>query len=327
MVKSRIHFLLPIALAIVIPGLGIYANTRAGKPIIDSLGLLLGWVIASVLLYALWFAHQRTWKLHDLNKILWPLFVMLVFAILQAFGYYYFTDYSPGVIVQFAGARTILPSIIFLAIQYALDAQSNIGQLMLDKEQLQTENYRVRLQAIRAQIDPHFLFNSLNTLRSMVRQNHENAEQFILSLSDFYRHTLKHDTNTTLPLREELSVLESYFFLMKSRNEKSVNLDIHAEEQLHSFLLPALALQVVVENCFKHNSMTSNKPLHIQVSTTSDGWVMVQNNVQPRMETPEPSGLGLELIQKRYELLGENQGLIIDHNNTHFTAKLKLLQP
>ncbi|MEL7063062.1 MAG: histidine kinase, partial [Bacteroidota bacterium] len=100
--------------------------------------------------------------------------------------------------------------ILFLGIQYVLHSQRKSSRLFLEKERLQTENYKSQLQVLQAKIDPHFLFNSLNTLRSMVRQSHENSEQFILSLSDFYRQTLTYNENTQLQLSEELAVLESY---------------------------------------------------------------------------------------------------------------------
>lgn len=327
MAKSRINILLPIALAIVIPGLGIYSNALGGLPILNALGLLQGWITGSIMLYSLWHALLMFWKLTGFPKILWLVCVNLVFATLQVIGYSAFSDYGPKIVTQFAITRTLLPSIIFLAIQYALDAQKNIGRLLLEKEQLQTENYRVRLTALRAQIDPHFMFNSLNTLRSMIRQKNENAEHFVLSLSDFYRHTLQHDSSTSLPLQEELEVLKSYLFLMKSRNEHSVCIDLHVDPQFYLYHLPTLALQVIVENCFKHNSMTTKKPLQIEIFTTNDAWVVVKNNLQPRIDPPTPSGLGLELVKKRYDLLGQKEGLHIIQTNEYYNAKLKLIKP
>ena len=221
--------------------------------------------------------------------------------------------------------RLFFLGVLCLSIQYALKAQRNISHLQLEKEQIQTENYRTQLKAIRAQIDPHFLFNSLNTLRSMVRQQHSHSEKFIISLSDFYRQTLKHNDNNTLPLSEELSVLESYLFLMKNRNEEAVSVDICIDESLHPFHLPSLALQVVTENCFKHNSMTSKMPLQIKIYNTDDYYIAVSNNLQPKLGDPDSSGYGLELLRKRYELMNVPQGILIEHTSTHFTVKLKLI--
>lgn len=221
--------------------------------------------------------------------------------------------------------RIFLPSILIIAVQYALRAQQNISRLQIEKEQMQTENYKAQLKAIQAKIDPHFLFNSLNTLRSMVRQQHDNSEKFIISLSDFYRQTLKYDEDTTLPLSEELTMLESYLFLMKSRNEDAVVIELDIDEKLHPFHLPTLALQLVVENCFKHNSMTSKKPLHIDIYNTEDYYIVVSNNIQPRISPQDSSGYGLKLLRKRYELMNIKQGLIIEQSPDLFTIKLKLI--
>ena len=222
--------------------------------------------------------------------------------------------------------RILLASILFLAIQYALKAQQNIARLLLEKEQLQTEHYRVQLRALRANIDPHFLFNTLNTLRSMVRQHHANSEKFIISLSDFYRHTLKHHDNTTLPLSEELAVLQSYLFVMKSRNGEAINIDINIAEPLLQLHLPTLALQIVVENCFKHNSMTSKMPLQIEIGSMEDDCIFIKNNIQPKIGDDKPSGYGFELLRKRYDLLNVPQGILVEKSPDQFCVKLKLLQ-
>lgn len=215
--------------------------------------------------------------------------------------------------------------VLILSIQYALKAQQNIARLSLEKEQLQSENYKTQLKALRAQIDPHFLFNSLNTLRSMVRQHHANSEKFVMSLADFYRQTLKHNENTPLPLSDELEVLKSYVFLMKSRNEGSVSVTYAIEEGSDQMHLPALALQVVVENCFKHNSMTAKSPLNIRISNTEDGYIEVCNNLQPKLGNDDPSGLGLEMLRKRYELIKIPQGVVVTETPDTFCVKLKLI--
>lgn len=222
--------------------------------------------------------------------------------------------------------RLIFAGILFLIIQYAMRSQQHLAQLRLEKEQIQTENYKAQLQSIRTKIDPHFLFNSLNTLRSMVRQQHVNSEQFIMSLSDFYRQTLKYNENTTLPLSAELAVLESYVFLMKNRSAEAVMLTMALPALNPSLHLPTMALQVVVENCFKHNRMSSREPLQIEVSQTQEGYVEVKNNLQPKLSVAEPSGYGLELLQKRYELLAISAGVLIDQTTDSFRVNLKLIE-
>ncbi len=159
----------------------------------------------------------------------------------------------------------------------------------------------------------------------MVRQHHINSEKFIMSLSDFYRQTLKHNENTTLRVSEELEVLQSYLFLMKSRNEEAVSFSLDIDDSLLQFHLPTLALQTVVENCFKHNSMTSKNPLHIEVNHTDDQYISVTNNIQPKIGDASSSGYGLDSLRKRYELMNVERGVIIQETPDYFRVKLKFL--
>ncbi|MEM7511465.1 MAG: histidine kinase, partial [Bacteroidota bacterium] len=287
--RVKINVILPIALAIIIPGLGVYINTAPlNSP--NNLKFITLWGFGSMFMYTLWQVIWHLWEFKS-GKGKKPLIIsLLLLGVLISIGIYtdgsqYVTDSRPVSIMRFTMACVLL-----LAVQSALRGQENISKLKLEKEQIQTENYRVQLQALRSQIDPHFLFNSLNTLRSMVRQQHTNSEQFVMSLSQFYRQTLKHNENTTLPLSEELAVLESYLFLMKSRNEEAVSIKIDVEKESQAHHIPTLALQVVVENCFKHNSMTSKNPLKIEITNQGKDYIQVSNNIQPKFGENEPSG-------------------------------------
>ncbi|MCB9080446.1 MAG: histidine kinase [Lewinellaceae bacterium] len=195
----------------------------------------------------------------------------------------------------------------------------------MEKEKILTESYRAQLKALQAKIDPHFLFNSLNTLQSMVRHQHTNSEQFIICLADFYRHTLKHTEDTTLPLSDELAVLRSYLFLMESRNEGAVRIAWQIDPALQSFHLPTLSLQVAVENCFKHNSLSPKLPLQIEISSTDDHYIKISNNIQPKIGEMDASGYGLVLLKKRYELMGIQKGLVLEKTPHQFCVKLKLI--
>ncbi len=321
--RSKINAILPVALALILPGLSFYSNS--GLILMEIIGLFGSWLTGSVILYILWYIFWFLWDLKSRYKELWHVIALIlsigiVFTVLFLL-FLKSNDELKGHLFS----RIIMVSILFLSIQYALKAQQNISRLLLEKEQMQTENYKVQLKALRAQIDPHFLFNSLNTLRSMVRQQHDNSEKFIMSLSDFYRQTLKHNENTTLPFSEELTVLQSYLFLMKSRNEAAVSININIDPSLHQFHLPAMALQGVVENCFKHNSMTSKMPLHIEVRNTEDYYIIVSNNIQPKIGNNETSGYGLNLLKKRYELMNIQHGVIVEQTAQEFTVKLKLI--
>ncbi|MEM8891714.1 MAG: histidine kinase [Bacteroidota bacterium] len=321
--KSRINIFLPIALAVILPLLSLQSSE--GKSLMDELSLL-SQPLTSIILYLLWHLiyYSRNAKSPE-RKRRWTIALVVYFGIIS-FILFPTVFKNAGEIEWLLIVRIIFATLLFFVIQYAMKAQENISSLRLEKEQIQTENYKAQLKVLRNQIDPHFLFNSLNTLRSMVRQQHANSEKFIISLSDFYRQTLKHNENNTLPLSEELAVLESYLFLMKNRNEEAMSVKIDIAKSLHNLHMPGMALQVVTENCFKHNSMTSKNPLKIEIRSQENDYVEIKNNIQTKLGMEESSGLGLELLRKRYELLNISEGLLVEKSPEEFSVKLKLIK-
>ena len=307
----------------ILPGLSFFANS--GQDFSDGLEIFQRWLVASVILYLLWYILWYLWDIKTLYKRQWYVLGMGMAVGSVAIAFYLLIDQTT---VDFDGLLALRFSIVilmFLTIHYAMRAQNSISKLLLEKEQNQTENYKAQLRALRAKIDPHFLFNSLNTLRTMVRHQNSKSEEFVMSLSNFYRQTLKHNDNIALQFSEELAILQSYLFLMKSRNEEAVKVDIQIDQEVHHHQLPSLALQIVVENCFKHNSMTSKMPLHIQIRNTEDYYIEVINNVQPKLGDQNPSGMGLDLLRRRYALMNVNQGVIVEETPDRFSVKLKMI--
>jgi hypothetical protein len=283
------------------------------------------WGISSVVIYNLWHLIWNLWNFKSQFRD-WKYLGKLVLFFMASFGLVFMINQSPYQEYHFDNGRGPLFGLFVLfVVQFALKSQENIARLHLEKEQILTENFKTQLKVLHAKIDPHFLFNSMNTLRSMVRQSHANSEQFILSLSDFYRQTLKYNQEVQLKLSEELHLLQSYLFLMKHRNDKAVFVEIDIDEDLHNQSLPTLALQVVVENCFKHNSMTASKPLRIGIGHTTDGYIEITNNLQPKIQSVESTGNGLELLVKRYELMHISEGVIVEQTEDEFSVKLKLI--
>lgn len=321
--KQKINVILPIILAVILPGLSFFANSD--QDFSNGLEIFQRWFVASFILYLLWYILWYLWDIKTLYNRRWYVLGMGI-ALASVASAFYLLIYKTT--VDFDGLVVLRFSIVilmFLTIHYAMRAQNNISKLLLEKEQNKTENYKAQLKVLRAKIDPHFLFNSLNTLRTMVRHQNSKSEQFVMSLSNFYRQTLKHNDNIVLQFSEELAILQSYLFLMKSRNEEAVKVEIQIDQEVHYHQLPALALQIVVENCFKHNSMTSKMPLHIQIRNTKDFYIEVINNVQPKLGDQNTSGMGLDLLRRRYALMNVNQGVIVKETPDRFIVKLKLI--
>ncbi|SDG03822.1 sensor histidine kinase [Epilithonimonas hungarica] len=322
--KLPIEKILPIALCIVFPALNAI-TTRGIINIfdVDSL-ILLRWASVSAMLYLLWILLDYISRKAETYRFLKSIIAATALLII-VYNIFLLTPLFQNKNLKWMFVvRYFIAIIPFLIIQYAFRANKKVAQLELEKQQIQTENYKVQLEALRTKADPHFLFNSLNTLRTMVRHRDPKSEQFILSLSDFYRQTLRYNESTLIKLIDEVKVLESYLFLMKNRNEDAVQISIQIAEELYEHQIPTLALQTVVENCFKHNMMTSKMPLYIEIKS-ADNYIEIKNNVQPRMTNSSSSGYGLENLKKRYELLNIENGVDIESTDDYFLVRLKLI--
>lgn len=323
--KLPLEKILPIVLCLLFPVLNYITSHEYIKSGQINTDTILRWTVISVMLYLLWHvlyfinakAETYTWLKIVIGC---AIFLIVAYNIFSLFPF--FRNRPVKWLFVYKSFIAIIP---FTIIQYALRTNRRVVRLQLEKEQVQTENYRVQLEALRSKVDPHFLFNSLNTLRAMVQSNHPQSEEFILNLADFYRQTLNYNENTTLSLAEELKVLEAFLFLMKSRNGAGVQMQICIDDAFKSRLLPTLSLQLLAENCFKHNAMSSKMPLLLNVYTSADGYINVTNTLNPKIECKEPSGYGLENLKKRYDLLGIDNGLCIVHTETAFCVKLKLI--
>lgn len=171
-------------------------------------------------------------------------------------------------------------------------------------EQLETEKLQAQLAALKHQVNPHFLFNSLSILSSLVHVDADLSEQFIEQLALAYRYTLEQQAHDLVPLATEVEFIQAYTFLLKIRFESQfeVHLDLPAAEQHHYQVAP-LTLQLLVENAVKHNQMSDEQPLHVGIGLEANDLV-VRNTLQRRPAAPAAStGVGLQNIVNRYRLL------------------------
>ncbi len=187
---------------------------------------------------------------------------------------------------------------------------------------LEKANIEANFETLKAQVNPHFIFNSLNSLSAMVDDNPA-AVAYIQNLSGFLRYLLNTSDKELENLRSELEIVHSYVDLMRSRFGENLSLKINIPEVAMSMLLPPLSLQILVENCIKHNIISNDKPLEITIFTEGD-FLIVQNPVQSKMDS-EKSGLGLKNITERYSYFTEMKPEILE-TRTHFTVKIPLLK-
>ena len=199
---------------------------------------------------------------------------------------------------------------------------------LVQAEQLKSANLSAQVEALNAQVNPHFLFNSLNVLSNLVRTNPEKAEEFIQGLSQVYRYVLDIRKEEIVPLPTELKALSNYTALVKTRFGERIEIDDQLSPKLATSNLTdrkvmPLALQMLVENAVKHNGATQKHPLHIKLFE-ENGWIVITNNRPPIFENPSGNGVGLQNIQDRYLLLADKQ-LVIEDTDDAFTVKLPLL--
>ncbi|MDX1913315.1 MAG: sensor histidine kinase, partial [Saprospiraceae bacterium] len=180
-----------------------------------------------------------------------------------------------------------------------------------------------QFEALKSQINPHFLFNSFNTLITIIEENPRVAVEYVEHLSDFYRSIMAYRERDFISLEEEMELVNSFSFLLQKRYETGFRVVSRLNGQ--SGQVMPLALQMLVENAVKHNVISASKPLTVEIFTENDGYITVRNNIQKKIK-PEPSThFGLQSLVNRYQLLGEKPVLVED-NVAFFTVKVPLVQ-
>ncbi|RKE97941.1 histidine kinase [Ichthyenterobacterium magnum] len=180
-----------------------------------------------------------------------------------------------------------------------------------------------KFDALKNQLDPHFLFNSLNVLTSLIEENPDNAQKFTTSLSKVYRYVLEQKNKDIITVDEELDFARTYMSLLKMRFEDSIIFEIPEKASNPESKVVPLSLQLLLENAVKHNMVTSSKPLHIKIYETSESLV-VENNLQPKQIVKKSSGVGLENIKQRYQLL-TNRKVKINQQAKSFAVAIPML--
>ncbi|HRH61509.1 MAG TPA: histidine kinase, partial [Chitinophagaceae bacterium] len=184
----------------------------------------------------------------------------------------------------------------------------------LETEKLKAVYKQSQLHGLKSQVNPHFLFNSLNSLSCLIQEDEEEAEKFLDEMSKVYRYLLHDDEEHLVPLEAELKFIDSYMHLLSARYGGGLQLQLRIDEADKLKLLPPLTLQVIIENIFTQNIISKTQPLVIEIASNDNGSIEVKNNIQPKAITDALDfDAGLDNLVKKYELL--NQPLIVDDTN------------
>jgi two-component system, LytTR family, sensor kinase len=236
----------------------------------------------------------------------------------------HFSGYDWFTIITNSNAAALFCTLTVVAIYESVHFMNELRKSVEEKEMLKRESLNAALNALKTQVNPHFLFNNLNTLSSVIAENPQQAINFVQQLSKVYRHILEVRDEQSILLKEELDVLKAYAFLLKTRfgDNLEVTIDV-PEEKLKRRIVP-LSLQILMENAIKHNIVSSEKPLKIDVFA-SNGKLVVSNNLQKKNQINESTGIGLDNIRNRYKLLGNGQ-VEVTHQGDNFTVSIPLIE-
>lgn len=191
------------------------------------------------------------------------------------------------------------------------------------EQKLIAKSANAQFETLKNQLDPHFLFNSLNVLSSLIDENPNHAQRFTSSMSKVYRYVLEQKDKELVTVEEELDFAKTYCNLLKTRFEDSVNFEFAVDEKDKNGFVVPLSLQLLLENCIKHNYATSSKPLNIRIFS-SEGFLCVENNLQQREVTKDREGIGLSNIVQRYALITD-RNVFIEKSEQNFKVKIPLL--
>jgi two-component system LytT family sensor kinase len=302
------------------------------------------WAVSVPVLYAIgfvsWYGHSqydhllRT-KLPSLQqtgkrlmfKLLVNLFIMTpsvlvifyVFHRFQIFGYRVQEgDLKYGFLVGLSVNLVFetLWEVVYIIEKYK---EATAEKDMLEQLQLQQE-----FDGLKQKVNPHFLFNCFNTLSALITEDKDKAEKFLDELSKVYRYLLRKNNDSMSTLESEMKFIQSYFQLLKTRHSEAVALEVEVDKQYSNYLLPSLSLQMLLENAVKHNALSKNKPLTVEIFTTAGNKLVVNNNLQRRSVKAPSNKVGLENIKAKYDLLNM-QGFQVMEDGKNFTVVLPLI--
>lgn len=233
-------------------------------------------------------------------------------------------DLAQVLVLNVYGLLFIIP---VLSVNFSAYFVSQWKQANRQSDELREENLRSQLNSLRMQLDPHFLFNNLNVLSSLIEKDQGTASHFLDKFADVYRYVLQYKKEDLVPLVTELDFVDAYIYLLKQRfgEQLQVSMKVPAEFS-DSYYLPPLILQLLFENALKHNSIAGDQPFLIDVYVEKQA-LIVRNTLRPRLNAVPSAvgGTGLDSIRRRYEFLSD-LNIDITINESFFIVSLPLLE-
>ena len=314
----------------------------ADKPDLQNIdGVLRAWLWNFLFIATIWNGNKALYELGPFYKLDWEtqtkqkIIAALVVALFWPVLIHYFLNlflFEPilGVPCDLKAKEniiflmiTVTITLLINAIMVAIEFFNYWKKTNLEKEALKRTTISAEFESLKNQIDPHFLFNSLNVLSSLIEENPENAQQFTTSLSKIYRYVLEQKDKQLVTVSEELAFAKTYMKLLKMRFENSITFELSDDFENPDARVVPLSLQLLLENTIKHNVVSENKPLHIKIYI-KDNFLVVENNLQKKEVLQDRKGVGLQNIVSRYAILSERK-VLIDETKETFAVYLPIL--
>jgi two-component system, LytTR family, sensor kinase len=334
--KYPIMFSLSVALAMFysLPWVALSEQARMAGTLDGDVGVRVAYLFITVLITSIFFfQYNLFWKSrlrilksttlrHALNMLINFFMVVVACVIIMIISSRFF-DISVGrgyfIFYFFRNAGIDL---IVILVTYVLELVAKSRADKIKVLTLQSQNSEAELAALRSQIDPHFLFNSLTSLSGLIRANSREALAFVNHLTETFRYILEKKEHKLVTVEEELHFLQSYVFMMEKRFVDGFHVIIKIKQTLYNRNIPQFALQIALENAIKHNMVSVKNRLTIEIFD-SENSIVVRNNLQKK-KAISGYGIGLENLSKRYRIIS-SQNIEIKKSECHFEIHLPLL--
>lgn len=232
-------------------------------------------------------------------------------------------DNNQLILLNIYGLLFLVP---VLSIQFGLLFLQKWKRAVVEQERLQKAQIQSELLALRSHLSPHFLFNNLNVLSSLIDVENEAAQDYLDRFAEVYRYVLKNQEVELIELRKELQFLNAYIYLLQRRFSTGLRISVPASDQAGDYLLPPMALQMVLENALKHNKLSETEPLTVTIAVSDAPAVVIENNLRERaVPAREKTGFGLENIRRRYWLIARTD-IQVEKTEATFSVALPLIE-
>ncbi len=292
--------------------------------------------ISLVIMYGLvkmsqWINRRFAWERSPGNRFYLQVILITLFVVLMVMALRMLINLviNPGQFIRLMDEMVIavfffVVGLLLVFIDIGINLLSKWRNSLAEIERFKKENLETQFEMLRMQVNPHFLFNSLNTLSSLIHQNQAQASDFVRELSSVYRYILEKRKTEIVELKEEVEFTRSYMYLLGLRFENKLVFRVDIEPRFMEKVVVPLTLQILIENAVKHNVVSQRRPLTISIFTQSDNTIRVTNNLQPKSGETYSSGIGLDNIRSRLEILTHRE-MKVEQTDNEFSVTVPLL--